>query len=131
MPDCHPAELTRERLSARQVKAYDWAVATYGADRVVQRRYQAFRLLEEVMELCQTQGLSLEDFVRCGEYVAARKVGDTREELGDVQICLDILAENLGLSLDACHTTALNRIQGLDPVKCKLKDDGKIAVGLI
>lgn len=131
MTDCHPAELTRERLAARQVKAYDWAVATYGAARVSQRRYQAFRLLEEAMELCQTQGLSLEDFMRCAEYVAARKVGDTREEMGDVQICLDIMAENLGLSLDACHTTALNRIQGLDPAKCKLKDDGKIAAGLI
>lgn len=131
MTDCHPAEMTHDRLAARQVKAYDWAVVTYGADRVTQRRYQAFRLLEEVMELCQTQGLALEDFKRTAEYVAARKIGDTREEMGDVQICLDIMAENLGLSLDACHTTALNRIQGLDPVKCKLKDDGKIAVGLI
>lgn len=131
MSDCHAVEVTHERLAARQAKAYAWAMRTYGADRVVQRRYQAFRLLEEVMELCQTQGLSLEDFVRCGEYVAARKVGDTREEMGDVQVCLDIMAENLGLSLDNCHTTALMRIQGLDPDKCKLKDDGKIAVGLI
>lgn len=131
MSDCDAVGLTHDKLAARQVKAYDWAVATYGADRVTQRRYQAFRLLEEVMELCQTQGLSLEDFVRCSEYVAARKIGDTREEMGDVQVCLDIMAENLGLSLDACHTTALNRIQGLDPVKCKLKDDSKIAVGLI
>lgn len=131
MSDCNAVEMTHDRLAARQRKAFAWAEATYGADRVKQRRYQAFRLLEEVMELCQTQGLSLEDFVRCADYVAARKVGDTREEMGDVQVCLDIMAENLGLSLDNCHTTALNRIQGLDPVKCKLKDDGKIAAGLI
>ena len=131
MTDCNAVELTHDRLAARQVKAHAWAVRTYGAERVNQRRYQGFRLLEEVMELCQTQGLTLEDFIRCAQYVAARKVGDTREEMGDVQVCLDIMAENLGLSLDACHTTALNRIQGLDPVKCKLKDDSKIAVGLI
>lgn len=131
MTDCNPVELTHSRLAQRQQKAHAWAVETYGADRIRQRRYQGFRLLEEVMELCQTQGMTLEDFVRCAEYVSARKVGDTKEELGDVMICLDIFSENLGLSLDACHTTALNRIQGLDPVKCKLKDDGKIAVGLI
>lgn len=131
MTDCNALALTHDKLSDRQVTAYAWAEATYGQDRVRQRRYQGFRLLEEVMELCQTQGLSLEDFIRCAEYVSSRPVGDTREELGDVHVCLDILAENLGLSLDHCHTNALLRIQSLDPDKCKAKDTLKIEYGLI
>lgn len=131
MSDCNAVSVTHEKLEERQQRAYAWATATYGPQRVSQRRYQAFRFLEEAMELCQTQGLSLEDFIRCAEYVAARQIGDTKVEMGDVHICLDIMAENLGLSLDACHTTALNRIQSLDPEKCRAKDDAKIAAGLI
>ncbi|USN15383.1 hypothetical protein KIKIMORA_02370 [Brevundimonas phage vB_BpoS-Kikimora] len=128
---CNALELTHERLTERQERAYAWAESVYGPARVRQRRYQAFRFLEEAMELCQTQGLSLEDFVRCARYVSERKVGDTKVEMGDVRICLDIMAENLGLSLDHCHTTALNRVHSLDPEKCKTKDDAKIAAGLI
>jgi hypothetical protein len=129
--DCNALALTHDKLAERQTRAMAWAATTYGEQRVRQRRYQAFRFLEEAMELCQTQGLTLEDFVRCAEYVAARKIGDTKTEMGDVHICMDIMAENLGLSLDHCHTTALNRIQSLDPEKCRAKDDAKIAAGLI
>lgn len=130
MSDCNALEITHQRLQERQARAFTWARETYGP-RVENARYQAFRLLEEAMELAQTQGLGLEDFVRAAEYVSARKIGDTKTEIGDLSLCLDILAENLGLSVDSCHAGCLNRIQFLDPVKCREKDDDKIAFGLI
>lgn len=131
MGECNTLAITHDKLAERQVRAYAWAEATYGEQLIRQRRYQAFRLLEEVMELCQTQGLSLEDFIRTGEFVSSRPVGDTKDEIGDARICLDILSENLGLSVDHCHTNALSRIQSLDPEKCRAKDAAKIAYGLI
>lgn len=131
MHGCNVVELTHQKLAERQTRAYVWAVETYGEDLVRGTRYQALRFLEEAMELAQTQGLTLEDFITCAKYVSGRKVGDTREELGDVQVCLDIMAENLGLDLDNCHATALLHVQSLDPVKCRAKDAEKIAYGLI
>lgn len=131
MTDCNALSITHEKLTERQEKAYAWAAGVYGEQRVRARRYQAFRFLEEAMELCQTQGLSLEDFMRCAEYVSARKIGDTKTEIGDVRVCLDIMADNLGVSVDHCHTDALRRIHALDPEACRAKDDAKIAAGLI
>jgi hypothetical protein len=123
-------DIARDRQAARQVRALAWATEVYG-DRVKSARYQAFRFIEEAMELAQTQGLTLADLVRTAEYVSARKVGDTKVEIGDVVFTLDILAENLGISVDGCHTTCLNRIKGLDPERCREKDAAKIAEGLI
>lgn len=123
-------QVTHEKRARRQEQAYAWAAETYG-ERTTQTRYQAFRFLEEALELAQTQGLDLADMVRTAEYVAARKVGETKVEIGDVALCLDILAENLGLSVDSCHTDCLQRIKSLDPVKCQAKDDAKVAFGLI
>lgn len=123
-------QITHDRRQKRQEEAYAWALNTYG-ERTRGTRYQAFRFLEEAMELAQTQGLKLEDLILTAEYVSARKVGETKVEIGDVALCLDILAENLGLTVDSCHADCLNRIKALDPVKCQTKDDSKIKFGLI
>lgn len=124
------ADITHETLEGRQRRGHAWAIEVYG-DRAKGARYQAFRSLEEMMELCQTQGLTFEDFVRTARYVSDRKVGDTKTEIGDTTLCLSILAENLGLSLDSCLASTLVRVQGLDKTKARAKDDAKIAYGLI
>lgn len=124
------ADITHERGAQRQRQAYAWALDTYG-ERTRGRRYQAFRFLEEALELAQNQGLSFEDMVLVAKYVSERKVGDTKIEIGDVALCLDILAENLGLSVDTCLTSCLMRIKALKPEACRAKDDAKIAYGMI
>ncbi|UTC29664.1 hypothetical protein BAJUN_00340 [Bajunvirus bajun] len=128
--DCNVVEITHDRLNKRQASAMAWVEKIYGP-RVKGTRYQALRFLEEAMELAQTQGLSLEDFNMVGAYVASRPVGDTKVEIGDVTFCLDVLAENLGLSVDSCHTNALLRFRGRDESKALAKDDAKCAAGLI
>lgn len=124
------ADITHAKGEERAKRGYAWAMEVYG-ERTKEARYQAFRFLEEAMELAQTQGLTLDDFIRTAQYVSARKVGDTKIEIGDTRLCLDILAENLGLSVDGCYTSCLTRIQFLDPDKCRAKDDAKVACGLI
>lgn len=128
--EVHPAQVTHDRRGERAVKARRWAIAVYG-ERARGTRYQAFRFLEEALELCQTQGLTFEDMLATARYVSARKVGETQIELGDAALCLDILAENLGLSVDTAHTSCLLRIESLDPAKCRAKDDAKCQAGLI
>jgi len=124
------AEIAHSKSDERQARAFSWALATYG-ERVKSRRYQALRTLEEMIELCQTQGLSLSDIIRSAEYVYERPPGDTKVEIGDVRFSLDILAENLGLSTDGCLASTLSRIKGLDPEKCRAKDELKCSRGLI
>ncbi|AFU88085.1 hypothetical protein CcrColossus_gp215 [Caulobacter phage CcrColossus] len=124
------AQIVHDRLRKRQETAYQWALDTYG-NRALGSRYQALRLVEEAMELGQTQGLTEADFVLVAAYVSAKKAGETRGEVGDLAISLLILAENLGLSVDSCLTDTLNRIHALDPDACRRKDDEKIKFGLI
>lgn len=122
--------ITHDRLQERQERAFRWALETYG-DRTRNARYQAFRLLEEAMELAQTQGLDFDDLVRTARWVSDRATGDTKVEVGDTAICTLIFAENLGLSFDSCLTTTMLRVKGLDPDKCRAKDDAKVKFGLI
>lgn len=124
------ADVTHGKAEERQRLAYAWMLDVYG-EQAKDRRIQAFRFLEEAMELAQTQGLSLEDFVRTAEYVSARPVGDTKTEIGDVRLCLDILAEGVGVSVDSCHTSCLMRIKALDPGKLRAKDAAKSAYGMM
>lgn len=122
--------ITHDRLQQRQERAYQWAMDTYGV-RTRLARYQAFRFLEEAMELAQTQGLNFDDVVRVARWVHERPMGDTKEEIGDTALCLLILSENLGLSFDSCLTSTLLSVRGNDPVKSRAKDDAKIKFGLI
>lgn len=124
------ADITHEHSEARAKRAFQWANDVYGL-RARNSRIVAFRMLEEAMELAQTQGLSFEDMVRVAKYVSDRRPGDTKVEIGDLRFMLDTMATNLGLSVDSCHTDTLLRVQSLDPAKCLAKDDDKIAAGLI
>ena len=130
-PDCpYPAQVTHERSDERQKRALVWAKSVYG-ERVTDRRYQAFRFLEEACELAQAQGLNFQDMLKVLAYVDERPAGETSVEIGDVLLSVDIMSENLGLSVDGCHTDTLTRIQALDADKCRAKDEAKCAAGLI
>ncbi len=131
MGDCNPIELSHTRAVERQQRSFAWAESVYGEEKVNSRRYQALRTLEEMVELVQTQGLTMEDVVRTAEWVFARKAGDTKTEIGDVVLSLNVMAENLGVSVDSCFTDTLNRVKSLDPEKCRVKDEAKVAFGLI
>lgn len=110
--------------------AFHWALQTYGSA-VHGVRYQAFRFIEEALELVQAMGLTKEDVSRTVEYVFARRRGDAYEEFGDVRLTLDIMAESLHISSDDAYENCLLRVAGLDILKARAKDQAKIAAGLI
>ena len=110
-------QVAHDRSDGRQKAALAWAVETYGA-RARGRRYQAFRMLEEACELAQAQGLTFKDMLRVASYVDDRPAGDTPTEVGDLRLCLDILAENLGLSVVAVSLKKLMLEKGLDDERC-------------
>jgi nucleoside 2-deoxyribosyltransferase len=74
----------------------DWCHQTFG-DVALDRVERAVRLLEEAMELAQTQGISPTLVQRLADRVFSRPAGVTLQEVGQVQNLLECLAENLGL----------------------------------
>lgn len=123
------AQVAHTKSDERQQRAFAWAAGVYG-ESGMGRRVLAFRGLEEFVELVQTQGLSLDDVIRTAKYVYERPPGDTKTEIGDVRLMVDIMAEGLGVSSDSCHINCLSRIQSLDPDKCRSKENAKLAYGL-
>lgn len=109
---------------------YIWAKGVYG-DVVDGQRYQALRFLEEAMELVQSQGLSREDVNTVADYVYARSIGDESVEIGDVQICLNILSEVRGKSVVDCRVNCLTKNDGRTIEQARAKDNTKMAAGLI
>lgn len=114
----------------RQERAHTWAQDVYGF-RVNEERYQCLRTFEEMCELIQAHGLTLEDANKVAAYVFAKKPGDPEEELGDVLLSLNIMAEVMLLSADELLDETLERVEDLDPEKCLAKDDAKIKAGLV
>lgn len=117
-------------MMTAQRMAFAWAVQTYG-EVAKKARYQAFRFLEEALELVQAMGLTKEDAIRTVEWVFSRSVGTVRVEVGDVRLSIDILAESQGVSSDDCYTACASRISDLDPAQMRAKEAAKIMAGLI
>jgi hypothetical protein len=115
-------------MKAQRV-AFAWAYQTYG-EVVRIGRYQAFRFIEECLELVQAMGLTREDVMRVVDYVFSRPVGDVRVEIGDARLCLDILSETQGLDSEQMYDDCLLRVMALDPEKTRAKDKMKIEKGL-
>lgn len=113
-----------------QLVALAWAKQTYGVV-VLQLRYQAFRFIEEAIELVQACGLSRVDVILAVDYVFKNPKGAMRVEIGDVLLSVDILAATQGFSTDECYQSCLGRIAELDPNDAYAKDQRKIAAGLI
>jgi len=113
-----------------QRSAFEWALDIFGP--VVRgARYQAFRLLEEALELGQALGLTREDALRTVDWVFGRPPGSVLVEIGDVRLSLDILAETQGIDCAHAYGACCLRVSELDPVKMRAKDQEKIAAGLI
>lgn len=118
-----------EHRAKRQTWCWKW-VEEVLTGRVFNRRIQAFRTLEECMELVQTQGLSLEDVIRQAHWTYSRPVGEVKEEVGGLLLSLYTLCENLGISADGCEADEINRVKSLSPDKVRAKEAAKQAAGL-
>lgn len=125
--------ITARRRKARQEAVHDWSRRVYGDEHAKSRRTLALRLLEEAFELAQTQGLDPFDEVveLARQRVASRKVGTTREEIGNVQVVVMCIAENAGLDVDACEAAEVARIHALPVDELRRKHQEKLDSGLI
>ena len=97
-------------LATYQSRVAEWMMTCFGADILNSRKERAFRFAEEAGELCQTQGLTMEEWTRIGEYVWGRPVGEASQEVGGAMVTLAALCHADGLDFVASAETELARI---------------------
>ncbi len=112
----------------RQELVLKWAVNTFGPD-ATKRRVRAAMLLEEAIEVAQVEGLRADDVERILHRVYSKPPGEIGQEIGGVALCLEGLAQNAGLDVEAEAEREWQRIQALPSAVFQEKHADKIRVG--
>lgn len=73
-------------------------------------KIRVLRLLEEVIELAQAEGVTRDEVGIITEQVMAKPPGDRFQELGGVAVCLSGYCATSGLMLDDAFHTEFQRI---------------------
>lgn len=114
-----------------KIGTLQWCADTYGVDKARSRRWQALRFLEEAIELADAEGLKMHDVFNVARFVFDKPPGNTREEIGDVAICLKVLAENADTTVEYALTDCVMRIIAMSPDRLPDSEAKKVAAGLI
>jgi NTP pyrophosphatase (non-canonical NTP hydrolase) len=92
-----------------QSKVRDWLTACFPAASVGDRHERMHRFLEEALELAQATGCSKAEALELVDYVFAREIGETRQEVGGVMVTLAGLCHAADVDLEGAAEAELNR----------------------
>lgn len=98
-----------ERRNVRQASVYAWANEAFGGTDS-SPRIRSLRLVEEAIEVAQTEGVTLDDIMRVASVVLGRPIGEHHAEIGGVSVTLMAYAESRSLSVAACEETEIVRV---------------------
>jgi hypothetical protein len=88
----------------------EWIKTRIGEENA-HRRERAMRLLEEAVELAQSEGITREQINRQTAHVFARPIGDPRQEAAGVAVCLLGWCAATGNTLIDLATAEIERIE--------------------
>jgi len=111
-----------------QTAVLKWANESFG-DVACNRDERAARLVEEAIELGQTEGLTEDIATRILNRVYDRPPGELRREIGGVGITLEALSENAGVSLEDCVQEEWIRVQSKSKDWWDRKHGEKVVAG--
>jgi hypothetical protein len=114
--------------NTRQYRCWRWCVDTFGVIATINVE-RASRLAEEAVELAQSMHVNKEEVLAMVERVYANEPGDPFKEIGQVGLCLDALAENVGVSVDDRVELELNRISQIDTEEWHRRQNAKAEKG--
>jgi len=117
-------------IKVLQTKIAQWYMKAFG-DVLYNRKERAVRLFEEVTELCQVEGISLEMLVKNLERTYLRPVGDAQQEVSGIGITLLAYLEASEIDFEEEVLKELKRIDNNEfIVKVRAKRNSKIADGV-
>lgn len=98
-------------MTSLQAKVWTWCCQVF--DDIIDwktDRERNFRFAEEAGELCQSLGMSREDWNVVLDYVYGRPIGEPSQEVGGVMITLYALGAKHGIDVDHAARTEYQRI---------------------
>lgn len=106
-----------------------WAHKTFG-DIALRRDERAMRFVEEAIELVHAEGLPADTVRKIIDRVYARPAGDVRKEIGQAQLTLDCLAQNIGIGTYPESLREWERIKAIPKEEWDRRHSAKVALGI-
>jgi len=117
------------RRDTRQHTIARWCAEAFGQEHASSLPQRGIRLLEEAIEAAQAAGCSADMAHRLVDFVFGRPVGELRQELGGVGLCLLALANAAGLSADDAEDEEARRVLSKPRAEFTARNAAKNAAG--
>jgi len=114
----------------RQMVVEEWVIKTFGQACLSSVEERVLRVVEEALELAQSEFVPRERIEQLLSHVWARPLGNPSQELGSLGITMLAYAAAKGMNCDATEVMELTRIVNLDPNYFRTKQNIKAAKGL-
>lgn len=92
-----------------QNNCMDWATQTFGEKINTDLSERNQRFLEEALELVQSTGMTSKQSHAMVDYVFARPIGETHQEIGGVMVCLALLCSIQNFDMNELGSTEISR----------------------
>jgi hypothetical protein len=106
-----------------------WAIRTFGPV-AANRDERAARFIEEALELAHAEGLELHVIDRIMWRVYGKPKGNVAREIGQAMACLEVLAENIGISAEAEAQKEFARVQSIPQEEWTRRHEAKVKLNI-
>lgn len=113
----------------RPARFLRWAHQTFG-DVALDPRERTTRFLEEAVELAQAMEVPEETVRAVVARVYSRRSGHPERELGQSLATLELLAQAMGVDMDAEATREFQRVQAIPQSEWDRRHKAKVALGI-
>lgn len=116
------AATARSKRNAFQRRVYPWTVETFGYAKTMDIKERRQRVLEEALELHQAMGGTQEEADKMSAYVFSRRIGEPKQEIGGLQVCIAAAGNALGIDIDQAREDEFVRCtENVDKIREKNK----------
>lgn len=126
-----PSDPTADRreIVARPAAFLAWAAEMFGPVAKL-RSERLMRFVEEAIELAHADNMDRTTFDAIANRVYSRPKGDVPKEIGQAQACLEMFAENIGLSSAEEAEREYQRVQSIPRDEWQRRHSAKQAIGI-
>ena len=121
--------IRRTRRASRQRAVFKWVRETFGEEAATPRE-RALRLLEEVVELVQAEGLPPNLVQTVVNHVYSKATGKPEQEVGGVGVTLLAYCESRGISASIEERREFSRVLSIDKSHFRARHNVKAAAGI-
>lgn len=121
--------LTGTRLSLRD-RIVIWIRTRLGERLLTSRWERSMRVLEEAMELAQTEGVDVDQLMKLAARVYSRPKGEPAQEAAGLQVCLLAWSHAAKVELETVTADEVYRIETMSTKRLHDKQNEKAALGV-